>query len=128
MTAATGNSTMDAAALLDDVINFGEHMSSRQPIVWFDDALEEARLRCEALTEEVEAVIKRGIPAVRFVDGFAPMLLWAADRVLVCHKTRDDRAKRFDGLVAFLIPCVRDDKAAALDWLAEVSRDERVTR
>lgn len=124
----TGNSTMDAAELLDQVIKFGERMTAQAPVVWFDDALEEARLRCEALTEELEAVIKRGIPAVRFLDGFAPMLLWAIDRVLVCHKTRDDRAKRFDGLVVFLIPYVRDDKQAALDWLAEVSRDERVTR
>jgi hypothetical protein len=124
----TGNSTLDAATLLDDVIRFGESMTAGAPVVWFDDAIEQARLRCEALTEEVEAVIKRGIPVVRFVDGFAPMLLWAIDRVLVCHKARDDRAKKFDGLVAFLIPCVRDDKQAALDWLAEVSRDERVTR
>jgi hypothetical protein len=128
MTVATGNSTMDAAMLLDEIGSFGERVTAQAPIVWFDDAIEEARLCCEALGEQLEDMIRRGVPAVRFLDGFAPLLLQAIDRLLACHVTRDARSKRFAGLVAFLVPCVRDDNRAALDWLAEVSRDERVTR
>jgi hypothetical protein len=124
----TGNSTMEAAALLDQVASFGERMTAQAPVVMFDDAIEEARLRCEALAEQLEGMISAGIAAVRFLDGFAPLLLQATDRLLAYHKTRDARSKRFAGLVTFLIPCVRDDQRAALDWLAEVSRDERVTR
>jgi hypothetical protein len=119
------NSTFAVVDLLGQIVALAQDVLCRPA---GDRA--DRRARCEELDLKLEAAIaSAGGAGARFLDNFAPMLLQAIERALLKRQYGDEQgAAQWESLVGSLMPQVRADSARALDWLAEISRTEKVAR